>query len=295
MNKSMLLIINPKSGKGSFRSGLGDVMETFCLNGYIPTVHFTKAPGDAGLIVAEHSLDYDIVVCVGGDGTLSEVASGMMTLIDPPPLGYIPMGTANDVATTLALPKNPEKAAQAIVNGSPMPIDIGRFGDSEYFTYISAFGAFTDVSYETPQENKYALGHLAYVFEGVTRFPKITPHWARIEYDDGVIEDEFIFGGVTNSTSIAGLVKLNDTLVSLADGLFELVLVRNPKSLLDMNKIVGGIVWQNYEGGQVTVLHSKKVRFILDEPVSWTRDGENGGVHQDISFVNCPSALRIIV
>ena len=295
MNKSILLIINPMSGKGSFRSSLGDIIEVFCINGNVPTVHFTKDTGDAGVIVSKHGLKYDIIVCIGGDGTLSEVASGMMTLENPPPLGYIPMGTANDVATTLALPKTPEKSAQAILNGSPMPLDIGRFGENGYFTYIAAFGAFTDVSYETPQENKHVLGHLAYVFEGMARFPKITSHWARIEYDDGVIEDEFIFGGVTNSTSIAGLVKLSDTLVSLSDGFFELVLVRNPKNLLDMNKIVGGIVWQNYEGGQVTVLHSKKVRFILDEPVPWTRDGESGGMHQDISFVNAPSALRIIV
>ena len=295
MNKRMLLIINPKAGKGSFRSCLGDIMETFCAAGYVPTVYFTEQKDDATRIAAAHGADFDIIACIGGDGTLSEVVSGMMALKTPPPLGYIPMGTANDVATTLALPRNPDKAAKAIISGNPVPMDIGCFGSDGYFTYIAAFGAFTEVSYETPQETKQALGHLAYILEGMVRLPRITPCHARVEYDDGIIEDDFIFGGVTNSTSIAGFVRLNDTLVSLADGMFELILVRNPKNLSDMNKIVGDIVWQNYEGGQITVLHSKKVRFIMDEPVSWVRDGESGGTHKEISFENCPSALRIIV
>lgn len=295
MNKNILLLINPKAGKGSFRGHLGDVMETFGNARYIPTVFFTKGKHDATRIVAAHGADYELVVCLGGDGTLSEVVAGLMALENPPPLGYIPMGTANDVATTLALPRSPALAAWAIVKGRPMPIDVGCFGDDGFFTYIAAFGAFTEVSYETPQDTKQALGHLAYIMEGVARLPKISPHRARVEYDGGVIEDEFIFGGVTNSTSIAGLVKLDDTLVSLSDGLFELILVRNPKNLIDMNKIVGDIVWRNYENGQITVLHSKKARFIMDEPVAWTRDGESGGLYREITFDNRPSALQIIV
>lgn len=295
MEKRMLLLVNPNAGKGSFRSCLGQVMEIFCAAHFIPTVFFTRGRQDATRIVATEGGKYDLVVCLGGDGTLSEVVAGLMAIPDAPPLGYIPMGTANDVATTLSLPRSPEKAARTIVNGRASALDVGSFGDDSFFTYIAAFGAFTAVSYETSQETKQALGHMAYILSGVASVPKIAPHFARVEYDGGMIEDEFIFGGVTNSTSIAGLVKLDEALVSLSDGLFELILVRHPKNLVDMNKIVGDIVWRNYEGGQVTVLHTKRARFIMDEPVAWTRDGESGGQFKEIVLENRRAALNIIV
>lgn len=290
-----MLIINPVAGKGGLRSGLSEVLEAFYKGGCLPTIYFTTGKGDATKLVKEDGPNYDLVVCAGGDGTLSEVVSGLVTLKTPPLLGYIPIGTANDVATTLNLSKNPVKAAQNIVTGRPIPLDVGKFGDDAYFTYIAAFGAFTDVSYETPQESKQTLGHLAYILEGMSRLTKLTHHRCTVEYDDGVIQDDLVFGAVTNSTSVAGLLRLDGNVVELGDGLFEVILIRNPKSVLDMNSIVADILSRNYRGEKFTLLHSRKIRFTFDEPVAWTRDGESGGLHHNVCLENLQTAIRILV
>lgn len=292
--KEMMLLINPVAGRGGFKDGLGDVLEIFNNSGYLPTVYMTTGPGDAVEKVREKACRYDIIVCMGGDGTLSEVVSGIMCCADPPPLGYIPMGTANDVASTLSLPKNPAKAAKRIVDGSPMPFDVGAFGSDGYFAYIAAFGAFTEVSYETNQEIKHSLGHMAYVLEGMRQLPRISYYKTTVEYDDGLIEDDIVFGAVANSTSIAG-IKLDSNVVELGDGLFEVILIKNPRNLGELNGIIGDILSRNYQSQNVSVLHSKSVRFAFDFPVAWTRDGENGGLHREILLENHHKAIRFQV
>lgn len=293
--KKLLLLINPNAGKGGYKNGLGDALNVLYKGGYLPTVFFTSRPGEATEIIARNGAAYDMIACMGGDGTLSEVVSGMMALPCPPPLGYMPKGTANDVASTLKLSRDPAKAAVTIVGGNLLPMDVGRYGSDGYFTYIAAFGAFTDVSYETTQEAKQALGHLAYVMEGMSRLPKLTHHRVRVEYDDGVITEDLVFGGVANSTSLAGLVKLDDNMVELGDGLFEVILVRNPTNIASMSDIFKGIINRQYNNQSVVVLHSRKIRFTFDEPVAWTRDGESGGIHRDILLENRKGAVSIMV
>ena len=296
MPEKMMLLVNPAAGKGLARDVLGDVLETFCRGGWQPTVFMTQGRGDAPRLVREHAADYDMVVCLGGDGTLSETVSGLMQLDTVPPvLGYIPMGTANDVATTLGLPKVPAKAAAAILEGKPYPLDIGCMNAENYFTYIAAFGALTDVSYETRQESKQALGLLAYLLEGLAALPKVTPMRARVEWDGGVQEDEYIFCGVTNSTSVAGMVRLDKDIVSLSDGLFEVILVKNPRSITSLSAIALDILGKKYQDPHVQVLHSSKVRFVCEAPVKWTRDGEAGGVHADVTLENRREAIRIML
>ncbi len=295
MRRHLMLLVNPNAGKGMFREALGDICQTLYAGGWVPDVFFTDGANRAPALVEKNAGKYDLVACIGGDGTLSEVVSGLMRIDDPPPIGYIPMGTANDVASTLALPKDPVEAARRVVGGTPIPYDVGAFGTQSYFTYISAFGAFTDVSYKTPQENKQALGHLAYLLEGMTRLPKLTHHMVRVEYDGGTLEEDLVFGSVSNSTSVAGLVKLDNRLVGLDDGLFEIMLIRNPRSVADLNGIITGILTQNYSKSQVTLLKSRFVRFTFDEPVAWTRDGEDGGYHNAVELRNIPSAVKIIV
>ena len=157
--KKLMLIINPAAGRGGFKNGLGDALDLLDKGGYRTTLFFTSGRGDAVEFAAGHAANYDVVACVGGDGTLSEVLAGLMQLENPPKVGYIPMGTANDVATTLGLPKNDTVgAARRILNGEPHPFDVGGFGDDKYFAYIAAFGAFTEVSYATPQNQKKLLG-----------------------------------------------------------------------------------------------------------------------------------------
>lgn len=244
MKKRMMLIINPMAGRSGYKTGFGEVMNILDSGGYLTTVYFTQGRGDATVFAAQHAVEYDTVACIGGDGTLSEVVSGLMQVPNPPPLGYIPMGTTNDVASTLGLPKNATDAALRIVTGTPTAFDVGSFGEQSFFTYVAAFGAFTAVSYETPQNEKQALGHLAYVLEAMGRLNTIDHYCAHVEYDGGTVDGDFIFGGVSNSTSVAGMVRLRKDLVSLGDGLFETLLIRRPKQFGDLSRIISGVLNQ---------------------------------------------------
>ena len=290
----MMLLVNPHAGKGGALAALGDVLTVFCNTGWAPTVYMTQKKGDAPRLVREHAANYDLLVCIGGDGTLSETVSGLVTLPDAPPLGYIPMGTANDVATTLGLSREPASAAVAIVKGKPHPLDVGCMNGDSFFTYIAAFGAFTDVSYETRQESKQALGLLAYLLEGLAAMPTIAPTHARVILDDGEEEGDYVFCGVTNSTSVAGMVRLDDSIVNLSDGLFEVILVKNPASIAYLGGIAIDILGKKYQDPHVKVLHSRHVRILCEEPVKFTRDGEAGGVHGSVTLENLHQAINII-
>lgn len=297
MAKPMMLLVNPAAGRSTTHAALGGVVETFCSGGWSPTVYFTTGPRTATTLAAQHGAGYEQLVCLGGDGTLSETIAGLMRLApeDRPRLGYIPMGTANDVATTLALPhRKPLQAAQDVLTGREMPYDIGRMGDTGYFTYVAAFGMFTEVSYKTDQELKKVLGHAAYVVSGLPQLPKLRAVRARIEYDGGVMEDEYIYGAVSNSTSIAGLLKLDKRVVALSDGKFELVVVRRPKTMAELSSIIQGILNQDYNGPAMSIVQTSHVHFSFPEPVAFTRDGEAGGVYQELEIQNLPQAVNFI-
>lgn len=296
--KKLLFIVNPMAGKSAYKNNFGEALLNLHKGGYLPTVRFTSARGDAMQIAKNESPEYDIVCCLGGDGTLSEVMEGLVQLPENErrPIGYIPLGTANDVATTLGLPKNNIfHAVDRILEGKTIDFDVGTFGEGSSFTYVAAFGAFTDVSYETPQQEKQALGHLAYVLEGMMRLPKISSNFVRIEYEGGVIEDEFLFGGLVNSTSVAGFIHLNSEQIKLDDGLFELILVRNPKSVSELRQIVKALMNQNYDTPFFRIIPTPYAKFIFDKPVAWTRDGEEGGTWSEIEFRNLNKAVQIIV
>ena len=295
--KKLLVIVNPVAGRGMYRQGLGEALHILYSAGYAPTVAFTTRAGEAVDLASGMGADFDALCCLGGDGTLSDVITGLMRLPDAarPPLGYFPLGTANDVATTLRLPKNdPAAAARRMVESSPRAWDVGDMGGGRYFTYVAAFGAFTDVSYETSQQSKQALGHLAYLLEGMNRLPHLPHYTARVEFDGRVEEGDFIFGGVTNSTSVAGLVKLDQNLVSLDDGLFEISLVRFPENLADMNKLMGEVAARRDDGEMFSSHRSGSVRFTFEEEVPFTRDGEPGGSYTSITIQNRPSAIRLL-
>jgi YegS/Rv2252/BmrU family lipid kinase len=295
MNKKMMLIVNPVAGRGGYSLNFGEAMRVFSYGGYSVTLYFTKGKNDATRFAEENGADYDVVTCVGGDGTLSEVLSGLMKLDNPPPVGYIPMGTANDVATTLHIPKNDTVgAANLILNGEPHPYDVGGFGDDGYFAYIAGFGAFTNVSYSTPQDQKNMLGHLAYVLQGMAELPNIETVRTRVEFDDGVIETDLVYGSMSNSTSVAGFVKLKESMVSLGDGYSELVLVKDPKDMNGFGEILSSVLSGRFDGDKLIILHTKKAKFSFDHPVAWTRDGEDGGRHQEITLVNYHRPVQLI-
>lgn len=294
--KSLMFLVNPAAGRSTSAASLGTVIEAFCMAGYHPTVFYTNR--QTTLLTREHAGDYGMLVCLGGDGTLSQTISGLMDIPeeDRPPLGYIPMGTANDVANTLNLPlRKPMAAAQDILNGRPFAYDVGVMNWQDYFTYVAAFGAFTEVSYATDQEMKNALGKAAYILSGLSMVPKLKSYHTRVEYEGGVIEDDFIFGAVSNSTSVAGMIKLDKRVVALSDGKFEMVLVRAPKSVAELTSIVNGVLNQNYDGGAMQIIQSSHAKFFFEESVPWTRDGEDGGSHTYCEIHNLPHAVKLIV
>ena len=295
MKKRMMLIINPMAGRSGYKTGFGEVMNILDSGGYLTTVYFTHGRGDATLMAAQHAAEYDTVACIGGDGTLSEVIAGLMRVPSPPPLGYIPMGTANDVATTLGLPKNDTiGAALRLVRGSAHPYDVGGFGADEYFAYIAAFGAFTEVSYATPQDMKKRLGHLAYVLQGMAALPKLESYNTRVEYDGGVVEAPLVYGSMSNSTSVAGIVKLREEMVCLGDGMSELVLVKDPGSIEGFSEIVTSVLSQRYDSNKLIILHTTRAKFTFEKPVAWTRDGEAGGEYAEVELKNYAAPIELI-
>ena len=293
MAQNLMLIVNPYSGRGLSKTALGTIVSQLCGGGCIVTVYYVGEK-DPGTIAYEFAKYHQIAVCVGGDGTLSAVISGLLRSGVPIPVGYIPAGTANDIAATLALPKEPSEAVRTILEGKPQPLDIGLF-DGRYFTYIAAFGAFTGASYSTPQSAKRALGHFAYILGGLADVFSIKSRRTIVEYDGGVIEGDFIFGGVINSTSVAGLIKLDPKHVDLADGMFEVILVKQPIGPTDLLDTLTSIATKSYQGDNVLMFHSSSAIFTFDEDVAWTVDGEDGGSHREVEITNCREAIRVIV
>ena len=293
--KKLMLIVNPSAGRGGYRYYFGEAMKTLADGGFRTEVFFTGGPEDATEFARAYAAEFDAVACIGGDGTLSEVIGGLMKIPNPPPIGYIPMGTTNDVASTIGLPKNDTiGAARRIVEGTPHPFDVGGFGKDRYFAYIAAFGAFTEVSYATPQDQKRALGHLAYVLQGAQQLGKIEKLPVRVEYDDGVFEGELVYGSMSNSTSVAGIVRLRDEMVSLGDGMSELVLVQDPGTIDAYGEMITAVLTRSFDSKYLKVIQTRHARFIFDRPVAWTRDGEDGGKHRELELCNYHAPVRLI-
>lgn len=292
-NKQMLFIYNPNAGRGTFKQKLSDVIDLFVKGGYEVVVRPTQARLDAYQSVKEFRYPYDIVGCCGGDGTLDEVVKGMITRTDRIPIGYIPAGTVNDFASSLHIPKQTIKAAQQIVDGFPFPCDIGQLGE-DTFVYVAAFGLFTDVSYETDQQAKNILGQTAYILEGVKRLSKLPRHHIRITYDGNTIEDEFVFGMVTNTKSVGGFRSIIGSKVVFDDGQFEVTLVKYPKNLADLQAITTALLLQK-EDSHIYQFRASEISFDSFEEISWTRDGEYGGTYEHVDVKVLKQAIKIVV
>ncbi len=294
MGKKMLFVYNPKAGKAQIKTKLADILDIFTLGGYEITICPTQKRGDATELVAKRDASYDLVVCSGGDGTLDEAVTGMMRSAWRTPIGYIPAGSTNDFGGSLSLPKNMLQAARVIVNGTHYACDIGSF-NGDYFVYIAAFGLFTDVSYETAQDVKNVLGHMAYLLEGMKRLSAIRSYPMKVTYDDKVIEDDFIFGMVTNSQSVGGFKRITGKHVKLDDGVFEVTLIKRPKNPMELNNIMVSLLNRDIDSDAMYCFRAEKVLFESKEEVAWTRDGEYGGNHTQVTIINRCKAVDIRV
>lgn len=292
--KKMLFIFNPRSGKGQIRNRLMDILDIFIKAGYEVSVHMTQGTRDAMEIAALRGAGADLVVCSGGDGTLNETISGLMRLDTLPDLGYIPAGSTNDFASSLKISKNMLNAARHAVEGEPYPIDIGCFCGDRYFVYIAAFGAFTEVSYLTPQDKKNVLGHQAYMLEGVKSLTSIKSYAMRVLSDDLVLEGEFIFGMVTNTISVGGFKGLVTQDVALDDGEFEVLLIRTPRTPLDLSNIINYMFLKEEPNEYVHKFRTRSLKIIPQEPVDWVLDGEFGGTRTETGIINLKKQIRIM-
>jgi YegS/Rv2252/BmrU family lipid kinase len=292
--KRLLFIYNPYAGKGMIRNSLSYILEEFSACGYEVVVHPTSGVKDAARCVEECGDSFDLIVCSGGDGTLDEVVTGMQTGRFMRPIGYIPTGSTNDYASSLGIPKQIRHAASAVMHGSVFPCDIGRMNDS-YFVYVAAFGAFVNVSYDTPQDMKNMLGHLAYIVRGAQSLPGLKGYHMHYESREASGTGDFMLGMITNSNSVGGFGGITGRDVTLNDGVFEVTLIRMP-AILAVE--APGILTALLNGGEnknVVTFKTSKLEVWFDEDVSWTRDGEYGGDHRHLVIENLPKALSIIV
>ena len=292
--KKMLFIFNPRSGKAQIRGQLMGILDIFTKAGYDIHVHVTQSQRDCVEWVKDYADRMDVLVVSGGDGTLNEAVTGMMNLERIPLLGYIPAGSTNDFAASLGLPKSMQEAAADIVEGSPYPIDIGRFCKDQYFVYIAGFGAFTEVSYLTPQDKKNWLGHNAYVLEGVKSLAGLKPRHMRVEWDDQVLEADFVFGMVTNTISVGGFKGLVNQSVALNDGEFEVLLIRMPRTPVDLTNIINYMFLKEEPNEYVYKFKTRAIRMVSDAPVDWVLDGEFGGSRTEVEIVNLQKKIRIL-
>lgn len=294
MDKKMLFVYNPKAGKAQIRNKLADILDIFAGEGYEIMVHPTQKQGDAQAVVEQRDEAYDLVACSGGDGTLDEVVTGMIKSGFTTPIGYIPAGSTNDFGGSLVLPKNMLRAAEVVATGQDFPCDIGAFNE-DIFVYIAAFGLFTEVSYETDQEIKNVLGHMAYILEGMRSLSNVRSYPMRVTYDDNVIEDDFIFGMITNSASVGGFKGITGKKVKLDDGVFEVTLIKRPNNPVELNNIMVSLLNRNIDTNSMYSFRTAKVVLEAQEEVAWTLDGEFGGNHSKVVIENLNKAIQIRV
>lgn len=291
--KNLLFIVNPSAGKKHIRSQLFEIVDLFVKADYNVRVYPTQAREDAIRIVNEEGWQYDLIVCAGGDGTLDEVVTGYMSCACNIPIGYIPCGTTNDFARSLGIPKDHIRAAKRIVKYEPHSIDVGRF-NGDYFIYVAAFGAFTEVTYTTPQQYKNRLGHMAYVLEGIKSVSNFTPIHLKITYDEQVIEDDFFLGMVTNSLTVGGFPTPNSKIAELDDGLYEVLLVKYPSNPIELQATVTAYLMGEFNPDYMYQFKTKKLIVESLEAVQWTLDGEFGGRVTYAEIENMHNALNII-
>ncbi len=292
MNKA-LLIINPVSGKMKAKNMIFDIIYELEKHNYETTVKITMHKGHATSICKQYAHKYKLIVCCGGDGTINEVVAGCLLSKGTPTVGYIPTGSTNDFASSLGLSNKPKDAINNILNLPVKALDVGLFNEKRYFNYIASFGLFTSSSYSVPQNTKNTLGYLAYVLEALKDIANVKPFHISITADGNLFEDDYIFGAVANSTSVGGIMRLKSDHVDMHDGLFEILLIRYPRSIGDFHKLITSMSASDFYNNEMfTFLHAKEITFTTDEDISWSLDGEYQEGSTEVTIKNIASAIN---
>lgn len=294
MDKKLLFVYNPKSGRALIKNKLADILDIFTGAGYEVTAVPTRGHDDARAVVARRPDVYDLVACSGGDGTLDEIVTGMIQSGFCTPIGYIPAGSTNDFGKSLSISKNMLRAAKTVVQGVNFPCDYGRFNE-DVFVYIAAFGLFTDVSYETGQDMKNVLGHMAYLLEGMKRLSSIHTCRMKVCWEGNTVEEDFIFGMITNSISVGGFKNITGKHIKLDDGVFEVTLIKAPRNPVELSSIMVSLLNRDINTDTMYCFRTDRLTLESQEPVPWTLDGENGGKHTRVQIQNVCKGIEIRV
>lgn len=295
MTKKMLLILNPRSGRCKGIRRLNEVIQVAQNRGYLPTVLITQKAGDAQEFACTYGGQTDMIACIGGDGTFSEVVSGLIAGGHDVPLGYIPAGSTNDYAASLGLSQDMKTAAEDMFDGRITVYDVGRLGN-RYFTYVTAFGMPAKASYSAPQDLKNLFGHFAYILEGIYDLRSLKAEHARIETEKGVVEGDYLMGTISNTTSIGGILQFNPDDVLLNDGYLELMLVSKPTTIKSFSQLIQAVTNKNYaECDCITFCKTRWLKIAADNPMPWTVDGEYMEDCREVEISAVPAAIRVAV
>ena len=293
--KKMLVIMNPFAGTRQANKYLAGILDIFCKSGYEVRIAMTQKAGDGTALAEEHARDNDIIVAIGGDGTFNEVVAGVLGSGADTPIGYIPAGTTNDFAASVGLNTSTLAAARSIVSGHKQRFDIGSF-NGRYFSYVASFGAFTSTSYNVPQDLKNAIGHAAYVLSGITDVVNIKPLHLRVVSGEDIYEGDYVFGAICNSTSMGGIINLKSADVDMNDGLFEVMLIKAPENIIDLNSIIFALSTQSYsECDQITFFSSAHVDIDAPADMPWTLDGEYQEPSEKVAVSNVYDAVQLML
>lgn len=295
INNRLLLVYNPIAGKGHFVPHLSNVIDLFTKAGFAVEVYPTQSRGDAARKIMSLGDEYCMVVPAGGDGTLDEIVTGMFRAGKMRPIGYIPVGSTNDYAVSLGISTNIMEAAGSIVAGKPVPLDVGVFNREHIFIYVAAFGAFTNVAYETNQDLKNIFGHGAYLIEAAKQFGFLKSYPIKVTIGEESIEQNYVFGMVSNSISVGGFKNITGKDIKLDDGKFEVTLVRNPKNLLDLQEIGTALLTGNRNTSLIDYYVTDRIRLESTEEIAWTFDGEFGGSYKDVEIEDRCRMMEIVL
>lgn len=291
--KKLLFIFNPVSGRTKIRNKLYNIVDFYTKSDYIVTVYPTQNSNDRKNLLLHLQDSYDLIVCSGGDGTLHEIISGILESGTHKKIGYIPSGSTNDFSRNWGIPQNIDKSLLITTTGVVKDIDIGELNEL-YFVYVAAFGVFSKASYSAPQKAKNILGYMAYILAGIKALSELRTYKLILEHDYGVIDGTFIVGLITNTFSVAGIKVPCHSLIQLNDGLFEILLIRVPQNLMELQEIILSLRADDIKSKHIVWIQSTKIK-IYSELMEWTLDGEYGGTFSEVSINILPSRFKIIV
>ena len=287
-----MTIINPTSGKGNIANYANEIKHNLEKQNMEVNMQLTKKGYNAKKIILDNIEGQDLILICGGDGTFNEAVSAIMETGVQISIAYIPLGTTNDLARSLNMPIKDISITKKLLESKAKVLDIGKFNEDRYFTYIAAFGVMTDVAYKTSQKAKNKYGKIAYYMKAIKELIKIPTYKVKIKFDEEEIEGDFIYGGISNSMSIAGFKWFNEEDIDLSDGKFEAIFIIKQKKLSGYIRLINDFRHKDYMVNRDFVyFKASNIQIQTENNVAWTIDGEYAG---DLNFVEIENINKAI-